>query len=277
MPTWPSDEPLRLRRIYPDPPGYFARELPSTNDTLKALVQADEPEPFTVLVCGRQTRGRGRPGNLWSSLRGDLAMSLWLPVESQERALPLSLFVAGACLEALSEVPGVRWKYPNDLCREMPASSDEGGVGKLGGILVEPLRREGRLRGHVAGVGINLVDDRPAAPFAPGALPPATVAPSHLPPLRLSRQIACSLRSFLDRGEDALRECLDRHLLWRGRWVAYALETGEKGASGFHLGRMTGLSSEGSLRVVDSDGRPHLLPPHVRTLRLVESPGGRGV
>jgi Biotin-(acetyl-CoA carboxylase) ligase len=122
MPTWPSDEPLRLRRIYPDPPGYFARELPSTNDTLKALVQADEPEPFTVLVCGRQTRGRGRPGNLWSSLRGDLAMSLWLPVESQERALPLSLFVAGACLEALSEVPGVRWKYPNDLCREMPAS-----------------------------------------------------------------------------------------------------------------------------------------------------------
>lgn len=270
-------ESLRLRQVYRNPPGLFARELPSTNDILKKLVLAEEPEPFTSLLCGRQTRGRGRPGNTWSSAHGDLAMSLWLPSGEDEGPLPLSLFVAGACLEALSDVPGVRWKYPNDLCRELskvPGGDEAASVGKLGGILVEPLRREGSIRGHVAGIGINLTADRPSVSLAEGALPMATLFPFFLTPLSLSRRIVLALRALLVRGEGALRESLDRHLLWRGRWVAYTIETGEKGSSGLLLGRIEGLSEAGHLQVRAPDGELRLLPPHVRTLRPVEKSGG---
>jgi biotin-(acetyl-CoA carboxylase) ligase len=278
MDSRPALETLRLRRIHHDPPGFFARELPSTNDTLKGFVLASEPELLTFLLCGRQTQGRGRPGHLWSSVRGDLAMSLWIPRKEPGGDLPLSLYVAGACLEALSEVRGVRWKYPNDLCRQ--SSKDLGpdgepSVGKLGGILVEPLRQEGALRGHVAGIGINLAGDRPPVPLAAGALPIATLAPTSLTPLSLSRRIAITLRSLLAGGDEPLRACLDRHLLWRGRWVAYAQEGEEAGAPRSRLGRVAGLSKEGWLKVEDPDGRPHLLPPHVRTLRLLERSGGK--
>ena len=270
-------ESLRLRRIHRDPPGFFARELPSTNDALKSLVLASEPEPLTSLLCGQQTRGRGRPGHAWSSVRGDLAMSLWIPKKPPGEDLPLSLYVAGACLLALSEVPGIRWKYPNDLCRESPKTGDpesEPSVGKLGGILVEPLRQEGILRGHVAGIGINLAGNRPRLSLAAEALPVASVAPTSLTPLSLSRRIVMALRSLLAGGDDPLRACLERHLLWRGRWVVYTEEGEEGGSPRSRLGRVAGLSTEGWLKVADPEGRLHLLPPHVRTLRLFEKTGG---
>ncbi len=270
-------ESLRLRRIHHDPPGFFARELPSTNDTLKSLVLASEPTPLTALLCGRQTRGRGRPGHVWSSVRGDLAMSLWIPKKAPGGDLPLSLYVAGACLLALSEVPGVRWKYPNDLCRESPQTVAPDGspsVGKLGGILVEPLRQEGVLRGHVAGIGINLAGNRPPLPLVAEALPVATLAPTSLTPLSLSHRIVMALRSLLAGGDDPLRACLERHLLWRGRWVVYTEEGEEGGSPRSRLGRVAGLSTEGWLKVEDPEGRLHLLPPHVRTLRLFEKTGG---
>ena len=270
-------ESLRLRRIHRDPPGFFARELPSTNDALKSLVLASEPEPLTSLLCGQQTRGRGRPGHAWSSVRGDLAMSLWIPKKPPGNDLPLSLYVAGACLLALSEVPGIRWKYPNDLCREFPKAGDpesEPSVGKLGGILVEPLRQEGVLRGHVAGIGINLAGNRPRLSLAAEALPVASVAPTSLTPLSLSRRIVMALRSLLAGGDDPLRACLERHLLWRERWVVYTEEGEEGGSPRSRLGRVAGLSTEGWLKVADPEGRLHLLPPHVRTLRLFEKTGG---
>ncbi|MGC8530139.1 MAG: biotin--[acetyl-CoA-carboxylase] ligase [Leptospirillia bacterium] len=276
----PALETLRLRRIQNDPPGFFARELPSTNETLKSLILASEPDPLTFLLCGRQTRGRGRPGNVWSSVRGDLAMSLWIPQKDLGGDLPLSLYVAGACLEALPEIPGVRWKYPNDLCRKFSTGLDpdgESSVGKLGGILVEPLRQDGVLRGHVAGIGINLAGDRPPVPLADGALPIVTLAPTSLTPLSLSRRIVIALRALLARGDDPLRMCLDRHLLWRGRWVAYTQEGEDGGAPRSCLGRVAGLSKEGWLKVVDPDGCPCLLPPHVRTVRLLERSGGKDV
>ena len=270
-------ESLRLRRVHRDPPGFFARELPSTNDALKSLVLASEPEPLTSLLCGQQTRGRGRPGHAWSSVRGDLAMSLWIPKKPPGEDLPLSLYVAGACLLALSEVPGIRWKYPNDLCRESPKTGDpesEPSVGKLGGILVEPLRQEGVLRGHVAGIGINLAGGRPRLSLAAEALPVASVAPTSLTPLSLSRRIVMALRSLLAGGDDPLRSCLERHLLWRERWVVYTEEGEEGGSPRSRLGRVAGLSTEGWLKVADPEGRLHLLPPHVRTLRLFEKTGG---
>ena len=271
-------ESLRLRRIHHDPPGFFARELPSTNDTLKSLVLASEPTPLTALLCGRQTRGRGRPGHVWSSVRGDLAMSLWIPKKAPGGDLPLSLYVAGACLLALSEVPGVRWKYPNDLCRESPQTVAPDGspsVGKLGGILVEPLRQEGVLRGHVAGIGINLAGNRPPPPLVAEALPVATLAPTSLTPLSLSRHIVMALRSLLAGGDGPLRACLDRHLLWRERWVVYTQEGEGEGGGRSRLGRVAGLSTEGWLKVEDPEGRLHLLPPHVRSLRLFEKTGGK--
>ncbi|MGC8499615.1 MAG: biotin--[acetyl-CoA-carboxylase] ligase [Leptospirillia bacterium] len=267
--------PPRLRRIHCDPPVFFARTLTSTNDALRDRILAEGAPPFTALLCGRQTRGRGRPGNAWTTLRGDLAMSVWIPEGAGSGTLPLSLYVTGACLEALDGISGgrVRWKYPNDLCLD-PAQRPEGGKGpgKVGGILVEQLRKDGVLLGHIAGIGLNMASEAPRALPSADALPPAVLPPSPgLSPLSLSVRIALGLRRLLEEGEEILRERLDRHLLWKGRWVVYALSDVGTGPA---MGRIAGLAGEGFLQIESPGGGIRLLPPHVRRLRLLE--GGEG-
>ncbi len=262
--------PLRLRQISPDPPVYFARELTSTNEVLRERILAQGAPPFTALLCGSQTRGRGRPGNVWTSLRGDLAMSVWLPVGAGSGTLPLSLYVTGACLEALDGISGgaIRWKYPNDLVLEKISRPEgEQGPGKVGGILVEQLRINGVLLGHIAGIGLNMAREGSRA-LSSSALPPAVLPSSpSLTPLSLSVRLAKSLRRLLEEGEAVLRDRLDRHLLWKGRWVVCALSDGETVPV---LGRIAGLATDGSLEVESPGGGIRLLPPHVRRLRLLE-------
>lgn len=99
-----------------------------------------------VVVSDRQRRGRGRRGRCWHSPPGaSLALSMLACRPAQGAwppALTLALGAAVADVIRALGVPGVRLKWPNDLC-----SAD----GKLGGILVE--HGDGAV---VAGVGLNL-------------------------------------------------------------------------------------------------------------------------
>lgn len=118
----------------------------STNELGKKRIRAGCASGL-VLWALRQTKGKGRRGRSWEGGSFALTFSLlWqCPPQTGPGLLPLT---AGLGLvETLEAVaPGLKVKWPNDLCF---------GRRKLGGILIETLRRQ-RLSWVVLGVGLNV-------------------------------------------------------------------------------------------------------------------------
>lgn len=130
-------------------------ELASTNDRALELGRS-APGTWTAVVAERQTSGRGRRGNRWSSPAGGLYVSfLTWPDLTPAQAPMLSLLCGVALHEALPE--GIRarvgLKWPNDL---LVTSGPRAGR-KLAGILVESSSAGGALGPVVFGIGLNRV------------------------------------------------------------------------------------------------------------------------
>jgi len=111
-------------------------------------LEDDEEPPRTFLVALEQAAGRGRRDRPWKSGAGQgLWATLLAPVaESELATLPIRLgLAAAAAIEPF--VPSVRVKWPNDLVVDGR---------KLGGLLVEAVRRgEGR-SWVICGLGLNV-------------------------------------------------------------------------------------------------------------------------
>jgi len=121
----------------------------STSSVLLDRAMPDQASG-SVVVCERQTAGRGRRGRSWLSAPGDsLTFSmLWRFPPGMLPPAGLSLAVGVAAARALEGMgaAGVRLKWPNDILAD---------GAKLGGILVETVAHGGQ---HVAviGIGINV-------------------------------------------------------------------------------------------------------------------------
>lgn len=133
-------------------------QIDSTNTE---LLRRPAPERGTaVLLADRQSAGRGRAGRVWASPPGaNLYLSLSRRFACPLAALaPLTLAVGVRTAEALHALGAqpVRLKWPNDLV----VTGSDGGLCKLGGILVEAGRIDtaGDAAGcrAVVGLGLNL-------------------------------------------------------------------------------------------------------------------------
>lgn len=104
----------------------------------------------SVVVCERQTAGRGRRGRNWLSAPGDsLTFSLlWRFAAGMPPPVGLSLAAGVAAARTLEGMgaAGVYLKWPNDILA---------GGAKLGGILVETVAHAGR-HAAVIGIGLNI-------------------------------------------------------------------------------------------------------------------------
>lgn len=126
-------------------------ECTSSNDILLESIKT-EPENMhrRLLLAHRQSAGRGRQGRQWQGKEGECLMfSLcWVFDKRQAELGALALLAALACQKGLAGLGvQVQIKWPNDLVS---------GSRKLGGILIETVRREG-LTYAVIGIGINFV------------------------------------------------------------------------------------------------------------------------
>lgn len=119
----------------------------------------------SVFVAEEQTTGRGRGDHEWHSPAGQgLYVSVILRLAIAAARLPLLPLAAGlAAAEAIRAASGliVDLRWPNDLLI---------GPRKAGGILVETQTDSGQLAFAVAGIGINVHQQR----FATGLATPAT-------------------------------------------------------------------------------------------------------
>jgi BirA family biotin operon repressor/biotin-[acetyl-CoA-carboxylase] ligase len=126
-------------------------ETTSTNEIAHELAGRGAPEG-TLVTARRQTRGRGRRGNTWSSPPGNLYLSLVLrPQVSAQRAAQLSFVTAlavGQLVRSRTSEETVALKWPNDVMVRNR---------KVSGILLEagPLS-ERRPSWIVVGIGINV-------------------------------------------------------------------------------------------------------------------------
>jgi BirA family biotin operon repressor/biotin-[acetyl-CoA-carboxylase] ligase len=134
-------------------------ETGSTNDDLIAAARAGAAEG-TILVAGRQTRGRGRLGRAWVSEPG---AALTFSVLLRPAAVPASargwlpLLTGVAVAAAVRDQAGldVSLKWPNDVlarAAEGTAATAAPAEGKLAGILAE---QSGDA--IVVGIGLNVL------------------------------------------------------------------------------------------------------------------------
>lgn len=225
-------------------------ECPSTSTLLLERAHNGAAHA-SVLVCERQTAGRGRRGAEWiSALGGSLTFSLLWRFRRAASELPgLSLAVAvGAAraIEALGFGP-VLLKWPNDLL-----FADA----KLGGILIETGGDPAGPCVAVIGLGLNVRLSEAARTAI--AVPAAHLAHCETPPsrtillVRLLEQLAEVLETFENAGFAALREdWLQRHA-WQGRRVA--LKVADRQVA---EGEAVGIAEDGALLLRSERGLEH--------------------
>ena len=225
--------------------------LGSTNAEAMERARAGEAGPLWI-VAHRQEAGRGRRGNRWASLPGNLSASVLWPVPGVAPGQLAELgFVAGVALVAALDAacgaaPGydradpvrsVRLKWPNDVLL---------GGGKLAGLLLEAEVLPGGRRAVVVGFGVNVTQ----APEGLGAACLAATGYVGGPEAlleHLSDRLVAAVRAW-DGGKDFA------HV--RERWLGRAAGLGSEiaVASG-------GQTMGGVFETIDEGGRLVILGP----------------
>lgn len=163
--------------------------LGSTNVEALARARAGEHGPLWI-VAERQTAGRGRRGNAWTSQPGNLFASLLLTEGLPAAHLPeLCFVVALAVRDAVAEAaphlePRLKLKWPNDLLLD---------GAKFVGILIEGET----VREHsvvVAGIGINCAHQPSGTPYPVTSL---AASGAVVTPADLMRVLANTMRARL--------------------------------------------------------------------------------
>ena len=254
-PSVPID-PVRLNALLGEAHSRFAitalAECPSTNTFLLACNAQGAPSG-SVIVCDRQTAGRGSRGRRWSaSPQASLTFSLLWHFECElVRLSGLSLGVGVAVVRALAAcgARGAMLKWPNDILFH---------DAKLGGILVELCSdpAQAQQAQAVIGIGLNLLP--PATDGLDGAfMMPATSIDAMISPVpernRLLAALLVELAAMLDRfaaaGFAGLREEWLACHAWQGRAVRM-LRDGRVEAEG----TCCGVDADGTLLVQTPKG-----------------------
>lgn len=248
--------PSLQARLEPLRPGLTVEllaEIDSTNTQLLERARAGDTSPC-LLVCERQTAGRGRLGRPWfsdapapESGPQQLCFSLGLRLAPADWS-GLSLAVGVALAETLHA--RVRLKWPNDLW----LLDEPGGGRKFGGVLIETLplaAGSGPGRYAVVGIGINL-----AVPAArPGLDEHATAGWRELEPqarapellARLAAPLLGAIAVFETQGFTAF----EARFAARDALAGRAVSTTDPQAP---TGRADGVDASGSLRLQTDSG-----------------------
>jgi len=174
-------------------------EVGSTNDIARELAETGAPEG-TLVTARRQRLARGRRGNNWESIEGNVFLSLILRPDAETQAAAQLSFVAavtvGDLVAHLLPSCTVQLKWPNDvLCEGKKISGILLEAGPSGAFGVEWL---------TVGIGLNVA----AKP--------------------VSRADATSLRDegdYISGVESVIAGFSERFLVWYRAWQAQGFET----------------------------------------------------
>ena len=209
--------------------------LSETESTQELLKKADFPKG-AVIVASCQTKGRGRLGRRWVSSEGGLYFSFLLEYKdiSEGDCLPL---VIGYGVSDFLENEGISTaiKWPNDVYH---------GGKKISGILVEKTGE--RL---IVGVGINVNQERFPEDIDAVSMKIVKGRSFNLRTVLLKSLyfIERSLFVLEKEGFEYIRKKIEERLLYKGSEIIVNSEPPT-------VGILEGISSEGYLRVLTSEG-----------------------
>ena len=191
--------PDREARIH-----YFP-ELSSTMDSAKGLARKNCPD-FTVVIAGRQTKGRGRLNRQWLSDDGGLYFTLVLrpniPLPMSSRVNFLASLTLARVLRDMYQIEAAV-KWPNDILVD-----DR----KLSGMLSELEAEADRVFFINIGMGINVNNDPTGV--EPGAISLKNMLGREISRVRL-------LSRFLDEFEDRLKNAEFENII--SEWKQYTV------------------------------------------------------
>jgi BirA family biotin operon repressor/biotin-[acetyl-CoA-carboxylase] ligase len=124
----------------------------STNSLAKQYLAQEHLPEGSVIITDHQYQGKGQHGSVWhSEPHKNLTFSLVLYPSflAAPESFALNIITSLAIYQALStHVPsGLKIKWPNDIyCQGQ----------KLGGVLIENVIREGKIKASVIGIGLNI-------------------------------------------------------------------------------------------------------------------------
>ncbi len=221
---------------------YAFRTIDSTQDELRRLAEAGDPEGALVLA-DHQTLGRGRQGRRWLDQPGtNLLLSVLLRPPVPAAWTPqLSLLAALASAEALGAATelAIRIRWPNDLLvRER----------KVAGILAEAAVTGERVAHVVVGIGINVNQTEFPADLSTRATSLALEAGRRLDREPLLETLLVSLdrwyARYLSEGFSPVRE----------RWSQASVTLGDRVNGGGITGIAVDLDADGALLVRTAEG-----------------------
>lgn len=127
-------------------------ELASTNEYMSLLLHSKEVDDRSVIVCNKQTSGKGQKGNFWEAEEGkNLTFSLlYKPFELMAMdQFTISIIISLGICDYLKEkaIDNVKIKWPNDIYV---------GDNKVCGILIEHEISGEYLNSSICGVGLNI-------------------------------------------------------------------------------------------------------------------------
>lgn len=219
----------------------------STNDEALAWA-ANDAKDLSLVVADEQTAGRGRLDRKWFTPPGTaLAFSLILRPSAAERS-HLSRMVGLAALSITDSLlarglsPQIKW--PNDILLNGR---------KVAGILIESVWSGEDVDCIVIGMGVNIL--KGAVPAADMLLFPATSLEDALGyPVERAEVLHDILAALIilrpQLSTDKIMAKWEELLAYRGRRVQVQM-----GSEGSVIGNITGLETDGSLQLLDQDGK----------------------
>jgi len=169
---------------------HYFDEVDSTMDIARELARKQCPH-FTVVIAGRQMKGRGRMKRSWLSSKGGLFFTIVIrpkipPVLSSRVNLAASVILAQT-LHNLFNI-NARVKWPNDVLVDGK---------KISGILSEMDAEIDRVNFISIGIGLNVNND--PTPYEPMATSLKQILGKEIPRIEV-------LKAFLDHFEDTVND-----------------------------------------------------------------------
>jgi BirA family biotin operon repressor/biotin-[acetyl-CoA-carboxylase] ligase len=241
----PNDLKKTLSKLPLGEMRYFD-SIGSTNTEALAWATSDAKD-LSLVISDEQTAGRGRLDRKWFTPKGTaLAFSLIIRTAADEkqyltRMVGLAALAVVDMLQTRGLIAQIKW--PNDVLLNGR---------KVAGILVESVWSGEEVDCLVVGTGINIL--KGAVPSADLLQFPATSLEESLGPEVQREEILhdilagiIALRPHL--GTDSFVRSWEKALAFRGEHVQV-----EEGNGNLTIGKLLGLESDGSLRLLDEQG-----------------------
>ncbi len=184
---------------------YYYPEVSSTMDTAKELARKNCPD-FTVVVAGRQTKGRGRLNRQWQSDDGGLYFTMVLrpdiPLLLSSRVNFLASVTLAQVLRELFQIDAAV-KWPNDILVDGR---------KISGMLSELEAETDRVLFISIGMGINVNND-------PSEVEPGASSLKNITGRNISKKML--LARFLDEFEKRLQKAKFENVI--SEWKEYTV------------------------------------------------------